>query len=234
MTVKTKLRTFYILYLFLIHPPGAHSQSTSPDPALTNSLGNNFRLYTGAEYVRNGLRATGYPFFQSDSTLIGSLFYDGASYDNVPLQYDLVTDEVFIYDNINNVSISLVKDKLPRFTIGGHSFIRIKSDSASGFGDNKFYEVLHDGVYPLYARYDKKLVFPTNREDVLKYTSSNFYYLKIKDQYIHIDGQRALLHALDDKKDELKKYIRQNKPDFKHDPGHAYYMVLHYYTQLKH
>lgn len=234
MTIKTKLRTFYILYLFLIHLPGAHSQSTSPDPALVSSLGNNYRLYTGAEYVRNGLKANGHAFFQSDSTLAGSLFYDGATYDNIPLQYDLVTDEVFIYDNINNVSISLVKDKLPRFTIGGHTFVTIKADSTTNISSKKFYELLNDAPYALYGRYDKKLVFPTNREDALKYTSSQAYYLKLKDQYIRIDGQRSLLRALDDKRDELKKFIRQNDPDFKHNPGNAYAMVIHYYTQLKH
>jgi len=244
MPFKTKLRIFYIYCLALIPPPGAHAQPRPTDSLSLNArsallalsagaLGNDLRLYTGAEYVRNGINAIGYPFFQSEAPLDGSLMYDDAFYDHVPLQYDLVTDEVFIHDTIADISISLVKDKLPRFTISGHTFTLLKGDSSASLNDHKFYEVLCDGPYPLYGRYDKKLVFPANREDTTRYTSANAYFLRLHDQYFRIEGQRTLLNALSDKKEELKKYIRRNKPDFKHDPSNAYAMVVNYYTQLK-
>jgi len=241
---KTRLHIFYIYCIPLLLPPGAHTQPLATDTLSINAratlqtlsakaMGSDLRLYTGAEYVRNGLRAVGNPFFQSEYPLDGSLVYDGATYDHIPIQYDLVTDEVFIHDTIADVSISLIKDKLPRFTISGHTFTLLQGDSPADLGSKKFYEILCDGPYPLYGRYDKKLIFPTNREDTLHYTSFNMYFLRMHDRYLRIEGQRSLLNALSDKKDELKKYIRHNKPDFKRTPSTAYAMIVNYYTQLK-
>jgi len=74
------------------------------------TMGNNLRLYTGPEYVRNGIKALGYPFFQSEDALDGSFVYDGASYDHIPLQYDLVTDEVHRPVRVHGAAVVRARD----------------------------------------------------------------------------------------------------------------------------
>lgn len=244
MTIKTKLRTFYTPFLIL--SSFLHAQTSSTDAAhratqLTfaqtvskREMGNNLRLFTGAQYIRNGQHAQGYPFFQSDVPLDGALFYDGASYDHIPLQFDLVTGEVVTHDSVNDANISFVREKLPRFTISGHAFLWLPdaADSDASLAPG-YYELLVDGAYTLIARHEKKMVYPTTNEEIPKYVASSAYFLQVHNHYVRIEGQRSLLKVLADKKEALKKFIRQNKLDFGKDVSHALVETIHYYTQLK-
>jgi hypothetical protein len=242
MSFKTNLRTFYTL---LILPSFLHAQQSSGDSSRIDrwpvvsiaqkQLGNNLRLFTGAEYIRNGQHARGYPFFQSELPLDGSVLYDGASYEHIPLQYDLITGEIITHDSINNANISLVRDKLPRFTISGRTFLWLPAAGDSSVNlDPGYYELLYDGPYTLLARHEKKIVYPTTNEEIMKYVAADNYFLELRhNQYVRIEGQRSLLKILADKKDLIKKFIRQNKLNFGKDPGNTLVQVIHYYTQLK-
>jgi len=243
MSFKTNLRRFYTLlilpsFLHAQQPPGDSSSHIDRWPVVSiaqKQLGNNLRLFTGAEYIRNGQHAQGYPFFQSELPLDGSVLYDGASYEHIPLQYDLITGEVVTHDSTSDANISLVREKLPRFTISEHTFIWLPAagDSAIDF-DPGYYELLYDGPYTLVARHEKKIVYPTTNEEIMKYVGSDSYFLQLRhNQYVRIEGQRSLLKTLADKKDLIKKFIRQNKLNFDKDPGNTLVQVIHYYTQLK-
>jgi len=243
MSFKTKLRTIYAL---LILPSFLHAQQSPGDSSsridrwsvvsiAQKQLAGNLRLFTGAEYIRNGQHARGYPFFQSELPLDGSVIYDGASYEHIPLQYDLVTGEVVTHDSMNDANISLVHEKLTRFTISGHTFIWLPAagDSAATL-DPGYYELLDDGPYTLVARHEKKIVYPTTTEEIMKYVASDSYFLEQpNNQYARIEGEHSLLKILADKKELVKKFIRQNKLNFNKAPGDMLVQVIHYYTQLK-
>jgi len=242
MSFKTKLRTFCTLLIlpsFLHAQPSAGDSSSRIDrwPIVSiaqKQLAGNLRLFTGAEYIRNGQHAQGYPFFRSELPLDGSVLYDGASYEHIPLQYDLVTGEVVTHDSADNANISLVREKLPRFTISGHTFLWLP---AAGDSDRSispsYYELLEDGRTPLLARHEKKLVFPTNKEDSVKYLSFDTYLVRLDGKYLRVDGRRSLLSILADKKDQLRKFIRQHDLNFNKDLENALQQAIHYYTQLK-
>lgn len=242
MSFKTNLRIFYTL---LILPSFLHAQQSPGDSSRIDRwpivsiaqkrLAGNLRLFTGAEYIRNGQHAQGYPFFLSELPLDGSVLYDGAGYEHIPLQYDLITGEIITHDSIDNANISLVRDKLPRFTISGHIFLWLPAGGDSSVNlDPGYYELLYDGPYALVARHEKKIVYPTTNEEIMKYVASDSYFLAQQhNQYVRIEGQRSLLKILADKKDLIKKFIRQNKLNFGKDPGNTLVQVIHYYTQLK-
>jgi hypothetical protein len=244
MSFKTKLRIIYTLCLIL---PSFLNAQQSPVEATNHTdqvnfvwtlsqkeMGNNLRLYTGSEYIPNGQHALGYTFFQSDVPLDGSLLYDGAFYDHILLQYDLVAEEIVIRDTINNANIRLVKEKLPAFSISGHTFLWLPAVGDSDITLNPgYYELLYDSACRLIAKHEKKMIYPSTKEEILKYVPSDTYFLRWHNQYILIEGRRALLNVLADKKDQLKKFIRQNKLDFNRDPANAFIQTIHYYTQLK-
>lgn len=241
MSFKTNLRTIYAVLILpsFLHAQQAPEGSSSridrwPIVSIAEKqLGNNLRLFTGAEYIRNGQHAQGYPFFQSDLPLDGSVLYDGVSYEHVPLQYDLVTGDVVAHDSTGDVNISLVRDKLPRFSLSGHRFIRLP---AAGDSDRSispyYYDLLEDGLTPLLVRHEKKLVFPGNKEDSVKYVATDIYFVRLNGKYIRVDGRRSLLNALADKKDQLKKFIRQHDLNFSKDPEKALQQATAFYNQL--
>jgi hypothetical protein len=243
MSFKTKSRT--VLSVLFV-PCLLHAQQSVGDssaraarwPVISvaqRQLGTDLRLFTGAEYIRNGQHAQGFPFFQSEQPLDGSVLYDGASYEHVPLQYDLVTGDVVTHDSTADANISLVKERLARFTISGHIFIWLPVTGDSAFNlDPGYYELLSEGTYTLVARHEKKLAYPTTNEEILKYAAVDNYYLaRQNSQYAHIDGLHSLMKILADKKELVKKFIHQNKLNFDKDPGNTLVHVIHYYTQLK-
>jgi hypothetical protein len=197
-------------------------------------MGQNSRLYTGAQYLRNNQRAKGTAFFGSDTFLPGSVYYNGALYRNIPLLYDLVSDEVIINDYANSNTLQLVKEKVRYFSVGGHYFVFIIPErSFTSFMKTGFYELLYNGSVGLFAKHEKKLVFPYGSEDQPQYVRSDFYYLKLNNVFYEVATKRSLLDLLQDKKDQLKKYIRDNRLSFNRRFEEALLKTTQYYAQLK-
>ncbi|HEX4373138.1 MAG TPA: hypothetical protein VHZ50_07545 [Puia sp.] len=195
-------------------------------------MGANSLLYNGPEYVRNGRRATGFPFFESDDMLTGSINYNGVDYRNVEMHYDLVSDQVIVHE-YNKASISLVNEKIGYFSILDHHFLKLaQAASITGLKPG-FYELMYMGRTPLLARREKKLIFPSNTEEEPKYTQYNFYYIKKGNNYFVVDSKNSLLDVLKDKKDLLKKYIKAEKLNFNKHFEDALKKTIAYYDQVK-
>ncbi|MDP4149806.1 MAG: hypothetical protein Q8927_10750 [Bacteroidota bacterium] len=195
------------------------------------SSGPDLPLYIGQEYIPNGRRTKGFPFFQSNEPLPGSLYYNDAHYNKVDIQYDLVLDGVVISNFSGDGRIELVRDKLLNFTMGGHHFVYLcPSKSAIKAG---YYDQLYKGGVSAFARYEKKLVFPSNLEDQPRYDDYHYYYVEMGGAYYEVGSKGALLDLFRDKKEELKKYIRGNRINFSRDWEAALVKTTAYYDELK-
>ena len=207
-------------------------------PALTQPFPEaDSRLYNGLEYIRNGTAAKGFPFFDADSLRQGTLFYDSLRFDHIPMEYDLVEDKLVMPDYSGKALISLIPQKLDHFAFAGHLFRYIDADkTASILHKTGFYEVLYQkGPTAVLARREKKLIFPSNREDQARYDQSNAYFLALDGRYFSIEGKNDLLDALKDKKNELKQYIRSNHIRFnKRDLETALIRTTDFYLQIRH
>jgi hypothetical protein len=224
-------------------------------------LGANSLLFTGEEYIRNGTPASGFPFFLSDSILPGSVLYFGVFYARIGLEYDLVSDDLVIHDFSGNTYIKLVKSKVETFRLPGHSFRRLEPEKESGLKPG-YYETVYTsaplvnpggagagrsdgssagnaagrlGAKPIsvFARHEKKLLLPSNQEDQPRYVASDVYYLEMDGRYNRVDDKGMLLDLFGDQKDLLKKFIRQNKLDFKRHFEASLIRTIDYYVQLK-
>lgn len=189
------------------------------------------RLYNGHQYIRNGAYAIGFPFFDADSLQPGSLVYDGIDYRNMVLQYDLVLDQLIIPDYTHDGLISLIPEKVTRFSIGSHTFgYFIKSDA--GPPQTGFYEVLYAGSkISLLARRQKRLIFPPDNTTPNRYDAIDQYFLRIENRFQRVTGKSTLLAALPDKTEQVKKYIRKNRIRFKKKLEKDLLQTIAYYQQ---
>ncbi len=227
---KRLVACFLLLLLTLLTLPALTQQLPS---SVLNRLGSDPRLYNGYEYIRNGTPAKGFPFFYADSLLPGSLFYDGILYPNIDLEYDLVQDQLVIRDYTGNALISLVSQKVDRFSIDGHRFRYVAAEKTDQLKSG-FYEVLYTaGPAALLARHEKKLVAAANTQDQARYTEASSHFLQLHDRYYRVDGEDQLLDALQDKKAALKKYIHDNKIRFRKDLEQALIKTTDYYLQIR-
>ncbi len=238
---------FLLLSLFFIEAGAQQPLTDSAFYALSvsniingykNQVKENLHIYNGSEYFRPGHGVKGTPFFESDSMLVGSLFYDGSLYENIPLSYDLVTDNVIINNYQHDNILKLVPEKLNYFYIAQHLFVRITSDSLlPSFITTGFYEKLYDGKLTVFARYQKvaKQSAPNNStENVIRYLDYNNYFVLMNNTFYKADDKKDFLALMADKKEEIKKYMKENKIKINNDNrGASMKLVAEYYSQLK-
>ena len=130
-----------------------------------SEIGDNAQIYHGTEYIRNGTKALGFPYFESDSMLTGSVNYLGNLYPNHSLFYNLVTDEIIIPNYLHNAFITLPEGKVDSFTAGTHVFISLIANPYNGLPVTGFYEQLFSGEPGMYARREKRLVIGTGSDE---------------------------------------------------------------------
>jgi hypothetical protein len=235
----------YCLLLDFVMPASASSQSSSDSVFYRQSLANLWdsylmnmgagsRLYTGAEYLGNGQRAKGSTFFLSDSSMPGRVVYQDQEYDNLELQYDQFSDDLLTKDFGRNYSIVLTREKVTRFWIGLHEFWYIAQGAGSPPAmDGGFYERLNSGSPMLFAHRVKKIVIPANAEEQAFYRSANTYYLCMGGRYYPVDNKSELLGVVKDKKDAVKKFIRDMHLNFNKDFEASLVKTIAYYAQAR-
>ena len=196
-------------------------------------IGDNAQIYHGREFIRNGQKANGFPFFESDNLMVGSVSYQGTIYPNQNVYYNIVTDELITNNYSHNAFIVLSPVKVDSFVIQNHVFVPLVSDKFNRLEKDGYYDQLYAGEPGLYARREKRLVVGSGSEET-RYIQHDDYFIKLKNVFYAVDGRSALLDVLKDQEDVLKKYIRTNKLNFKKDLESSLVLTTSYYSQLKH
>ena len=86
------------------------------------------RLYNGSEHRDYLSRDEEHPYFGADDWSYGDILYDDELYKNVPLFYDLSRDKVISEHVLNGAKLELVSEKISRFSMGGHTFVKLQKD----------------------------------------------------------------------------------------------------------
>ena len=196
-------------------------------------IGDNAQIYHGREYIRNGQKANGFPFYESDHLLVGSVYYQGTVYPTQNMYYNIVSDELIINNFPDNAFIVLSPKKVDSFVIGHHVFVPLVSLKSNHLEKDGYFDQLYAGEPGLYAKREKRLVVGSGSEET-KYIQHDDYFIKLKNVFYAVDGKSALLDVLKDQEDVLKKYIRTNKLNFKKDLESSLVLTTVYYSQLKH
>jgi hypothetical protein len=239
------LLIFSLIYLFgsnLIFAQDASSPSENADLPLRNTIdfyygiiGEKSQLYTGSQYVSPVYQLNRHPFFISFYLAVGSIYYNGLCYPAVLMSYDILNDRIVINRYNQNFRIQLANDKIDSFSLLNHFFVRIGPDTASSQNiEIGFYDRLYDGNLKVYSRRSKKSI------ETMEYNVSNIiiveddhYFIEKKKIFYPIKNKKAFFSAFDDKKKEIRKYLRTNKIKFRTSPEKAIVMASEYFDTLK-
>jgi len=231
--------------IFIPHPQSVFAQAsydTSKGNSSANYLltryqfeaGDRLHLYSGSEYVSRGNGVKGTAFLNSGDIVKGTVYFEGRQYNNIPLQYDMESDEVVIRDFNNNYNISLVKEKTAGFILDGHEFVRLFPDSINTLTKEWFYELLFNDKLKVWAKRQKRITYTISTEGTVnRFTQTNEYFLEKDGRFYSVDGERALLSVLKDKRTLLKKYKSDNKIKFGKNPEEGIIQMSRYYSQQK-
>lgn len=242
---RLQIKPFLVfVILYALYTKG-HGQSIQPDSTLSiaaqnavdfysTTLTEQLRVYSGTEY-KDYARPfkQGHPYFATGQWSKGVVNYDGETYKDLLLLYNLVTDEVIILGYDNSSKIALPKNRVKHFFISGHHFLNIPQDSLFSANISPgFYDVLANGKASLLARRSKNIQTTVTSEIELKVYSKDHYYIKVDHSFFPVTNKKLLLEPLKSRKSEVQQYMRQNRLRFKRDPENTMIKVINYYNQL--
>jgi hypothetical protein len=190
----------------------------------------------GYEVVENSNQAVNHPYYSVNKFVNGSMNGHGVNYDDIPIKYDILHDKLVILHFNRIFNVEQISERIDRFTILGHVFVRLASDSSSQSAEAAgFYDRLYSGkAVSLFAKRRK-----TSAERIkdgqaeLVYKEHNAYFIR-KDNFFHpVSDKGSVLNVLSDKKKELEIFLKKNKIKFNKDREYAMTQLSAYYDSLK-
>ncbi len=236
---KAFLKSWASHVLFVLCSLSLHAQNQSS--ATIDSIRTRYEiaarpyLYNGFEYVHydrhiyDGLL----PYYIDHSYATGDIWYEGRHFHDIPLLYDVVKDLVITPNNFTSRSIgeiALITDQVDSFSLRDHFFINIIDSSQVRPG---FYARLYKGrTTLLYGRLRKFLekgkIMPEGGVwDVI--TPYERFFIVIDNTFHMVNTRTELSRLLHLKKAAVKRFMRQEKLDFKHNKEAALVAVVRHF-----
>nr|WP_299389278.1 hypothetical protein [Allomuricauda sp.] len=160
----------------------------------------NANLFEGTLNIEKYAALEGsHKFYSSNDYLKGYITYDGETYFDVDLKYDIYEDQLLLplRSESTVLLLQLVKHRVDGFGIDGHDFVRLQSNTATDHS-GEFYEILlEQSHFTLYKRH-KKVGYPNYQKNFIRYKFVS------KDEYVLVYGDQQ--HWVKNKKDVLKVF----------------------------
>jgi hypothetical protein len=191
----------------------------------TCCIAQELHIYNGSEYTAFYRGMKNHPFLTSDSTETGDVFYDGALYKNLRLNYNIADNQVYFRYEKLGYNIRLLNEKISYFIINGRKFENLSTNVNL---NQPFYELLYSGHMKVYAIHEKVIRQPLKAEDPLFFVQYNKYYISYKGKLTQVNNLSSVLSVLPDKENITRKWMRSQKLNFKKDPERSIVKVVDY------
>ncbi|KAA9041247.1 hypothetical protein FW778_04215 [Ginsengibacter hankyongi] len=190
-------------------------------------------LYTGKEFIEYPVTIKGHLFFETDQMQNSAIFYDGTLYENIPLLYDLVGQDVVINRYNSAEPIKLLNEKIKYFMFDGHRFENIFSyEGIDGNVTNTFYDVMFNGKASVLVKRIKRIKNGIKAEDPASFVEQDELYVRTGNSLYAVDNKNAAITAFNNKKDLVKSFIRKKKFRFKKNIESELVATAEYYSTL--
>ncbi len=174
----------------------------------------------------------GHPYFETNKFSTGTIHYEGNYYDSVQLMYD-ENSGLLILDA--GIRLELINERIPEFSISGHRFKRIETDSLDNALKTGFYEVLYEGknieLFKKEFKEFKEALSVTEGYQV-EILEKRSYYVRKEGKYFRVKNKNAALDLFRQKRGELEKFIKSKKLNFRKDLENAITQTAIHYDQL--
>jgi hypothetical protein len=173
-------------------------------------------------------------FFLTNTMLKGSVTFNGKEFNNLDLKFDIASDELILSLESYPV-ISLNKEMVDSFSLmyGNRTYLIINAGNDSSSLLKGYVNLLYKGSTTLYVKYSKKIqpLAVDGRFDL--FLEEHKAYLKTGTEIVPVKGKKRLLELLDDKKKELRQYIKINRVKVSNKDPNTYIPVIKYYDSLR-
>ena len=224
----------------LLHPDSLAVQDSAVQEAISvyhHYTGLQSQLYNGKTHIGYDPNMQGSAYYLSNDMQTGTIEYENIVFNNVPLRYDEVGEKVVVQHFNRISSFELTSEKVSRFSIGDHAFVRIepKNSNDKNAPPAGFYEVLFSGDLTVFAR-RKKLVaeYIENMEVKRRIDNKESFYARRNGVFYPVNNERSLMAVMKDKENQVHQYLRKNKLKFRKTPDLVLTQAAVYYHQITH
>jgi hypothetical protein len=201
------------------------------------AIGAEARIYTGKEYNGYNRNFIGNPYLMDiDEWHTGTIIYDGYTYKNMDLRYDVYADAVIILLYKSSLRISLPSENVESFDVFDRHFIHIKNNPAvSNSVKTGFYDEMYGGKIKVLARRMKDLQQQTDINGGIRsyFRPTVDYYALKNGEYYTVNSKGAFLDLFKDKKKQIQQFIKTNGIKFKKaTQEQAMVKIAAYYDQI--
>jgi hypothetical protein len=238
--MTTRYLAAFIAALFSIPALSQLAYTDSIEPAslaattfFLQALQNEKEIYNGPEHIEYLPNIEGIAYFGSKDWQTGAVQYDGITYQDVAIQYDLVKDRVVV-KRPDNFAIELRSDKVDWFSLAQHVFVYIPENNTSGLKAG-FYDELAAGAITVLVK--RRKLFQDRIEDTRarRLFVDEITYYAVKNNQAHVIRNLHSLLALTGKKSgEIQQQLRRAGIKFRDIREAALAAAAQYYNQTQH
>jgi len=224
--------------MFLSLFPGIHPELTKSDPLYTTTIqqdpSDKRLLLNGRIWHNQYPKAFNDQFFLTNKILKGSVIFNGNVFTDLDLKYDIADDELILNMDTYPV-ISLNKEMVDSFTLsfGNRDYLIINAGNDSSNVLRGYVNVLYVGPTALYVKYSKKLrpLAVDGRFDLFQ--EEHRTYIRKGSEVVIVKGKKKLFELLDDRRKEIRAYIKSNRIRISNKDPNSYIPLLKYYDTLR-
>lgn len=210
--------------------PGTRQALALYDSATVGSQ----HLYNGKQYFVYDSREVEHQFFLTDDWTVGSVFYDGQRFEQVPLLYDVFKDQLVVRYRRGFGNVTLQSPKVRSFTLAGHDFVRVEADTGRVEGlRTGFYDQLYTGKTKVLARRRKdRLQQLSETKITILFPIKDQLFVYKNGEYQPVRSKSSVLALLPEYKRLLRKELRKQNLSFRDNREEAIINMASHYDEL--
>lgn len=215
-----KKSTLLVLFGLFLSIYSIHSQ-TNNDITTYNwfdkTIGRkNLDIVNGIPHTNPYRTAEGNHLYYIDQYEFGNLIYEGQSYYNVKLKYDIYRDILVLnpFDESKNIGVNVITAKVESFSIKDKNFVNIdKKDSTVPEFTPGYYEenkITPDFIFYIKHHKDQQKVVT---EGMLFYTfkENTSFYLNLKNKIYPIKNKNNIIKLYPEQKKQINGFYLMNR-----------------------
>jgi hypothetical protein len=225
-----------ILFLFICCgiPPEFLQAATSDSTGNQLNLAEKQLLLNGRIWRNQYSNVIGDQFFLANTFLNGSVTFNGRRFNNLNLKYDIANDELLLSIE-SHPSILMNKEMVDSFSFvyenRNYHIINAGTDSSSVL--RGYVNVLYNGPSAMYVKYLKKIqpLAVDGRFDL--FFQEHQIYLRKDKKIVPVMGKRMFLNLLEDKKKEIRYYLKSSRTKLTRKDPETFIPVIRYYDSIR-
>jgi len=218
--IKPMKSYFFLIILSLCIVSNLQAQSSKDlAEAYKSNIPLHQEIVSGGYYVDPPQSIEGDPYFKTKNFKYGTISINGLSYENIPLLYNIYTDQIVTFHPLHKQKTLIKTEKIDGFVFLDKSrFVRINENPEYIHHKNGFYELEKEGNANLLVKY-----FKTAKPNmqISKYSStftekSDFFIQKSNSMHLVKSRGKSIWFLGLDKK-EIKRSTKERGLNFKND-----------------